>query len=99
MVIKLPSSSPIPGAFSGIPGAETPLTEASARSLRTTLAGTGPSTSCPVVVRTPVWHELSSIGTPSFFLIDTVSVVLIVVTSKPAFFIYSTHAPQHLQFG
>src|SRR3546814_5158972 len=63
-----------------MPGADTPFTDESASNLLTAVAGTCPSMIWPVASTTPVWHELSSIGTPSFCLTDAMSAVLMAVT-------------------
>src|SRR3546814_6331675 len=83
----------------GMPGADTPFTAELASSLFTTFAGTCPSMTWPVESTTPVWHEASSIGTPSFCLIEAMSAVLMAVTSKPDSRMCSTQPSQQPQFG
>src|SRR3546814_9570912 len=65
----------------------------------TTLFRSCPSMIWPVAFTTPVWHDPSFGGTPSFCLTEAMSAVLIAVTSKPASRICSTHPVQQPQLG
>src|SRR3546814_18832042 len=65
----------------------------------TTLFRSCPSMIWPVAFTTPVWHDQSFGGTPSFCLTEAMSAVLIAVTSKPASRICSPHPVQQPHLG
>src|SRR5687768_1655742 len=90
----------MPGEPIGMPGTAIPATFCFSFSSRfTSVAGTCPSTAYPST--TAVWHECAATGTLYFALTLSSEVcgMSVTVTSKPAFFMWSTHLEQQPQVG